>query len=264
MDQIKIGTISFIQFDQFIYLQFLIAYPEVDQFVSQLLGQTFTQISRRGKFLNFNFESGDRLSVHLRMTGQVLVMPNTLLVEKHTHVIFTLTGNRQLRYIDTRRFGKLWYIKADEADTVTGQGNLGLEPDDPGLTAEYLMKQLKRWRLTIKEALLEQSIVAGIGNIYASEILFAAGIYPGTPCCDLTESQWSILAEKIPVVIAWAIDKNQVTPQEYLLSQGKEYRNTPYLRVYNRSGQPCLTCQTPIECITLGKRSSYYCPACQK
>ena len=110
----------------------------------------------------------------------------------------------------------------------------------------------------------DQSIVAGIGNIYSDEILFAAHVYPEKLCTLLTDEEWDCLAKTIPEIIAWGIDLEDLTPAEYLAGGGKEYRNAEYLRAYGREGTPCARCGTIMERIKVGGRSSCYCPACQK
>ena len=214
----------------------IVAYPEAEAFEKLLTGQMVKGISRRGKFLTVHFESGDRMTLHLRMTG----------------------------HVDVRRFGRFWYLKACEPDIVTGREQLGLEPLDDALTADYLKIRLGGRRKAIKEMLHDQSIVAGIGNIYSDEVLFAAGIYPGTKCDALSDADWQCLAIKISTIILWGIETNQTTPEEYLAGKGKEYRNTPVLRVYGRAGRPCTTCGQTIEKATIGGRTSCYCPNCQR
>lgn len=166
----------------------IIAYPDIETFAAMLTGKTITNMSRKGKFLTIHFESGDKLALHLRMTGQLLVMAKDTPVEKHTHLFIYLESGNQLRYIDVRPFGRFWYIKKDETDAITGQDKLGLEPLD-----EKLGKKKK----SIKEMLYDQSIIAGIGNIYSDEILYAAGIYPETKCIDMDDEEWDRLAKKI-------------------------------------------------------------------
>lgn len=242
----------------------IIAYPEEGGFVQSLTGQTVKNMTRRGKFLTVHFESGDRLVLHLRMTGQLLVTPATYPEEKHTHLIAELSGGNQIRYIDVRRFGRFWFLKTDEKDTVTGQDKLGVEPLEDGLTADYLQERMGKRKKSMNEMLHDQSIVAGIGNIYSDEILYAAGIYPEEKCADLGSDDGNRLAEAIKEIIAWGIDTNEMTPEEYLEGRGKEYRNMPHLRVYGREAQPCNRCGQAIERIVIGGRSSYYCPVCQR
>lgn len=203
-------------------------------------------MSRRGKFLTIHFENNDSLTLHLRMTGQLLVTPPDYPEEKHTHLVAGLSDGMEIRYIDVRRFGRFWYLKADEADTVTGRSKLG-----------------KR-KKPIKEMLLDQSIVTGIGNIYSDEILFSACIYPETKCSYMTAEQWERLAKAIPHTLLWGIEANKMTAEEYLAGMGKEYRNTPFLKAYGHEGKPCPNCGSLFERITIGGRSSCFCPKCQK
>lgn len=243
----------------------VIAFPEdPDCFVDRLQGRTISFLSRRGKFLNIHLENGDRLSLHLRMTGELTVTPASEPLEKHTHVVFQLSDGTELRYTDVRRFGRFWLLSKDESDMVTGQEKLGLEPDDPALTGEYLESRLGNRKKAVKEMLLDQTVVAGIGNIYSDEILFVAGIYPAAPCNSLSEGDWEKLAEKIPEIILWGIETDALTPEEYLQGKGREYRNESSFRMYGREGQPCVRCGTTIRKIRVGGRSSCYCPVCQR
>ncbi len=210
----------------------IIACPETETFVASITGNTFTSMSRRGKFLIFNFDNGNRLVLHLRMTGQLLVTPPDYQEEKHTHLIAELSDKNQIRYIDVRRFGRFWYLTDGESVSVTGMDKLGIEPDNKLLTDDYLKSKLGKRKKAIKEMLLDQSIIAGIGNIYSDEILYASRIYPKKPCNILADDEWQRLALQIPKIIGWAIKANEITSEEYLEGKGKEYRNTPYLKVY--------------------------------
>lgn len=242
----------------------VIAHPDAAAFAERFTDQTVRRMSRRGKFLTIHFENDDRMIIHLRMTGQLLITPADYPDEKHTHLIADLSGGRQIRYIDVRRFGRFWYLLKDEVDTFTGQDKLGLEPTDEAMTADYLKARLGGRKKSIKEMLHDQSVVAGIGNIYSDEILFEAELYPEEKCADLTIGDWNQLTAKIKEVIAWGVTANGMTPEEYLAGAGKEYRNIPDLRVYRREGQPCSRCGAVIERIVIGGRSSCYCPTCQR
>lgn len=241
----------------------VIAYPAENDFVQRLSGQTIKSMSRRGKYLSVDFENGDRLFLHLRMTGQLLVTPADYDIEKHTHMLINLSSGEQIRYIDVRRFGRFWYLKDGEDISITGIDKLGLEPTSKNLTDEYLKDRLRTKNKPIKEMLHDQSVVAGIGNIYSDEILFASGIYPEKKCSNLTDNDWKKLAEKIPEIIKWGIEKNKMTAEEYLEGKGKEYRNTPHLRVYGHAGKACPNCGTTFEKITVGGRTSIFCSRCQ-
>lgn len=242
----------------------IIAYPAAEQFADRLSGQRFSGLDRRGKFLIFQLETGDRLFLHLRMTGQLLVTPKEFPSEKHTHLVLHLDNGTQLRYIDVRRFGRFWYIGKEESESITGIDKLGLEPFDEQLTAEYLKSKLSRKKKPIKEMLHDQSVVAGIGNIYSDEILYLCGIYPETKCTDLTNADWEKLSRIIPQELSLAIKENEMSAEEYLAGKGKEYLNTPFLKSYGHEGMPCPICGSIFERITVGGRSSCYCPKCQK
>lgn len=241
----------------------IIAHPSPEAFRQVVSGARIKGMGRRGKFLLVLLENGCTVIVHLRMTGQLLVAPPDLPKEKHTHVIIGMDDGMELRYVDARRFGRFWLIGDGEQDTYSGISRLGPEPFDPDLNSAYLQQKLKNRRRSIKECLLDQSVVAGIGNIYGDEILFAAGIYPGCPACSLTGAQWDKLTAAIPEILKKGIEDNHMTAEEYLAGQGKEYRNESFFQVYGHGGDPCPRCKMPLEHMMLAGRSSCYCPRCQ-
>ena len=242
----------------------VVAHPSADEFCTRITGQFFTEINRRGKFLILCLSSGDKVVLHLRMTGCLLVTPADYPEEKHTYLVFHLSGGRELRFSDTRRFGRFWLLRQGEADTYTGMEKLGAEPFDPGFSGEYLSARLGKRKKAIKECLLDQSVIAGIGNIYSDEILFAARIHPERPANTLTTEKWNRLASVIPERLAFFVEKNKTTPEEYLAAKGQDYRNTPFLQVYGHGGEPCPVCGETLCRTVIGGRSSVYCPACQK
>lgn len=248
----------------FIHQPAVIAHPAAEEFRSQLIGQIISRMDRRGKFLVFLLDSGDRIILHLRMTGCLLLTSADLPEEPHTHLTFQLTGGRQLRYSDTRRFGRFWFLKKGETDTFSGIEKLGKEPFDPEFSSEYLMERLGKRKKAIKECLLEQKVIAGIGNIYSDEILFAARIHPARPASSLTLEEWQRLAAAIPERLSFFIAKNEISPEEYLSSKGKDYRNTPFLQVYGKEGSLCPLCGERLQRMVIGGRSSVFCPSCQK
>lgn len=242
----------------------VVAYPSADTFCRLLMGQTISHMSRRGKFLSIILDSSDCIILHLRMTGCLLVTPADYTEEKHTHIILSLSNETELRFSDTRRFGRFWLINKDETDIYSGIHKLGTEPFETALTADYLSLHLGTRKKTIKECLLEQTTVAGIGNIYADEILFAAGIYPARPANSLNYADWQRLAELIPERLTYFIEKNAISAEEYLKTKGQDYHNTPFLQVYGHEGKPCPFCQEPLCRMVIGGRSSVYCPSCQR
>lgn len=242
----------------------VVAYPSADEFCGLLKGQTIFGVERRGKFLMIRLSGGDRMILHLRMTGCLLLAPVGCPEEKHTHVVFYFDNGTELRFSDTRRFGRWWLLKNGEMDHYSGISRLGMEPLDQELTAEYLSACLGKRKKAIKECLLDQGVVAGIGNIYSDEILFAAGIFPARPAKSLNRREWERLAFAIPERISYFIEKNRTTPEDYWETKGRDYRNTPFLQVYGQAGKACPKCGETLCRIVVGGRSSVYCPACQQ
>lgn len=241
----------------------VIAHPYADEFCSRLTGQTFAGMKRRGKFLIFLFESGARAIVHLRMTGCLLLTPADFPEEKHTHLLFRLSSGEELRFSDTRRFGRFWLLQREEVDLYSGIEKLGKEPFDPAFSAEYLSDQLGKRKKAIKECLMEQSVIAGIGNIYSDEILYRARLSPARPANGLTAEEWERLAATIPECLAYFIGKNLVTAEELMKAKGRDYPNAPFLQVYGHDGEPCSNCGSTLCRAVIGGRGSVYCPQCQ-
>ncbi|WP_293353368.1 MULTISPECIES: DNA-formamidopyrimidine glycosylase [unclassified Microcoleus] len=206
------------------------------------------------------------LGVHLRMTGQLLWVNQSEALPKHTRVRLFLEGNQELRFVDQRTFGQMWYVpsQTEVSSTVTGLKLLGPEPFSDEFTTEYLAQKLHRRARPIKTALLDQSLVAGLGNIYADETLFLSGVMPTTLCADLTREQIDRIHTAIIQVLQQAIASGGTTFSNFLNVQGVNGNYGGVAWVYNRKGQPCRTCSTAIEKIKLAGRSTHYCPACQK
>lgn len=241
----------------------VIDYPTADEFCRLLTGQTVSHMTRRGKFLIIQLKSNDHIILHLRMTGCLLLTPADCPEEKHTHIIFGLSNGKELRFSDTRRFGRFWLIQNGEEDTYSGIEKLGIEPFDKQMTAGYLNARLGKRKKAIKECLLDQSIIAGIGNIYSDEILYAVGIYPARPANSINMEEWERLAAVIPERISYFIETNKITPEEYLETKGQDYRNTPFLQVYGQAEKTCPKCGKTLCRIVVGGRGSVYCPVCQ-
>ena len=243
----------------------VIAHPAEKIFRGALVGKTFADTARRGKFLIMNFTDGSRLVVHLRMTGCLLVTPPDYPAEPHTHVTIALTGGGELRFVDARRFGRMWLICKDEEDIYSGAGKLGLEPADAALTADVLKNAFGKRGLPLKTALLDQTVVAGIGNIYSDEICFAAGLRPDRAAKTLTDAEWEAVCEKIRAVIGDTVEvMNEVSADEYLRGKGHDYRRKPTFLVYGREGKPCVVCGATLVGKAIGGRSSCFCERCQK
>jgi formamidopyrimidine-DNA glycosylase len=205
------------------------------------------------------------LGVHLRMTGQLLWVNQSEPLPKHARVRLFLEGNQELRFVDQRTFGQMWYVppETEVSSVITGLKLLGPEPFSAEFSIEYFTKKLHRRARPIKTALLDQSLVAGLGNIYADETLFVAGVLPTTLCADLTSMQIGRIHSAIVQVLDKAIDSGGTTFSNFLNVQGVNGNYGGVAWVYNRKGQPCRTCSMPIERIKLAGRSTHFCPVCQ-
>jgi formamidopyrimidine-DNA glycosylase len=243
----------------------IIATPAPEAFIDQICGQTFVRFDRRGKFMLLGLQSGDTLIVHLRMTGHLRVHPATVAADKHTHVLLTLDNDERLHYQDPRKFGQLWLV----TDPQTVLAKLGPEPLSAAFTVAALAGRVAGRQASIKALLLDQEVVAGVGNIYADEALFGARIHPARPGGGLTTEELARLHEEIGQVLQRAIDAKGSSlgasqTQNYRRPGGEPGRYQVEHQVYQRAGQPCLRCGTPIKRIVLAQRSAHFCPHCQQ
>jgi formamidopyrimidine-DNA glycosylase len=238
-----------------------LAAPDRISFVERLLGRQITGLSRRGKYLLFELDSDDALIVHLRMTGRLEIVQDDspLRAGPHTRAWFDLSGSECLVFIDARKFGRIWLAR----DLGEVLGSLGPEPLDWEFNAARLAGRIRRRRVAVKAMLLDQAVVAGIGNIYADEALFLAGIHPLRPGASLSDDEIERLHEAIRQVLTEAIGQQGTTLRDYRPPYSPEgaYRNS--LRVYQQTNQPCPRCGTPIQRIRVTQRSSHFCPRCQ-
>lgn len=250
-----------------VLLQRSLAYPvSMAGFEQGITGKTISQWHRRGKYLLAELNDHSWLGVHLRMTGQLLWVQQDQDLQKHTRIRLFLGNNQELRFVDTRSFGKVWWIPEDIApETVmTGLKLLGVEPLSPEFTPEYLGKKLAKRQRAIKTILLDQAVVAGIGNIYADESLFKSGILPDRAGNQLTKTEIEALHRAIIEVLQTAIDKGGTTFSDFLNLLGVNGNYGGVAWVYRRTGQPCRVCGNMINRIKLGGRSTHFCPQCQK
>jgi len=242
----------------------VVAYPSAGEFATAIEGREVEALGRRGKFLTVALGDGATIVLHLRMTGHLLVVAADFPVQKHTHLVMHLSDGMEVRYIDPRRFGRFWYLAPGEEDAVTGIAKLGPEPLSTAFTGNYLKEKLGARGKTVKEMLHDQSVVAGIGNIYSDEILFRARIRPDTRCKDLSTRMWNRLACEARAAIEASVAVNAMTPEEYLEGMGEVFHNMKYVKVYGRAGKPCLRCGRTIRRAEIGGRGTYYCPNCQR
>ena len=243
------------------------AYPEPDQFIKRLKKKKILSIKRRGKFLIINLTENIQMIVHFRMTGTLLVASSEEMFrwERIRFFLKTPSGKKQvMSFADQRRFGRLWVFKREEDTALCGINKLGIEPFSKDLTGEYLQDKLGRRNTAIKSGLLDQGVVAGLGNIYSDELLYICGIRPDRRCCSLKKTEWECLAGKMPQLLRFMIEKNRITAEAYLEGRGMTYRNTPYLNVYGHEGESCPRCGTVLKKMKINGRTSVYCPLCQK
>ncbi len=243
-----------------------IAYPLSNkEFLVGLQKNTIANWQRQGKYLLAQLSNTSYLGVHLRMTGQLLWLHPTEPLHKHTRVRLFFGGDRELRFVDQRTFGQMWWVPKGKAiaSVITGLTKLGLDPFSPEFSVEYLVAKFKNSRRSIKSALLDQAIIAGIGNIYADEALFIAKVPPATLCTCLQIEQIKELKAAIIRVLEASIAAGGTTFSNFLNVQGTNGNYGGVAWVYNRTGNPCRICGTPIERIRLAGRSSHFCPQCQ-
>lgn len=249
-----------------------VAAPEsLHDFEQGLTKMAIASWQRRGKYLLAELEDTSAnlagwLGVHLRMTGQLLWLEQNSPLQKHTRVRFLFQNNQELRFVDTRTFGKVWYVapQKDVESVIKGLKKLGPEPFDQEFSLQYFTQQVTNRRRLIKTLLLDQSMVAGIGNIYADEALFQSGIRPDTIAAKLKAKQVKALHQAIIQVLQTSIDQGGTTFSDFLNLLGVSGNYGDSALVYGRKAQPCRICKTPIEKIKLGGRSSHFCPQCQR
>ena len=242
-----------------IYWDNIIAYPKVKEFKKQIQNQKINNILRRGKWLMFELDDYFLLS-HLRMEGKYFIRNKGDERNKHEHVVFLFDDNTELRYHDTRKFGKMYLIKKEEVYDVKPLKDLGKEPWDKTLTKEYLKEKLNK--KPIKTLLLDQSIIVGIGNIYVDEVLFQSKLHPETPGDKLKDKDLENIIKYTKITLEKAIELGGTTVKSYTSSEGVHGRFQNELLVHTK--EICPDCQTKITKITVGGRGTYFCPNCQK
>lgn len=239
--------------------------PEAEQFKKMLAGKTIEKIDRRGKYLLFRFSDNLTMVSHLRMEGKYDVQPAGNEITKHTHVVFHLSDGRDLRYTDTRKFGRMRLLTTGkESEVVTSLGKMGPEPTAETLTFDYMKTIFAKSRKAIKPLLLDQNEIAGIGNIYADETLWLSRINPLQPADTIPDFQIRQLRANIIKEISRAIEGHGTTVHSFSTAFGEAGEFQNHLMVYGRKGEPCLRCGTPIEKTKVAQRGTHYCPACQK
>ena len=237
-------------------------WPVTRRLEEAVTGQTIEDVRRRAKYLLIRTGSGT-LIMHLGMSGSLRIVNAIVPPEKHDHVDLVFRHYKTLRFTDPRRFGSLhWTTRPPEQHRLLRA--LGVEPLGPGLTGKYLYEQSRGRKLDVKQFIMNSHIVVGIGNIYASESLYMAGINPKRAAGRIGLEKYGLLAEVIKEVLNDSIIAGGTTLRDFVNDEGKPGYFKFHLNVYGKAGQPCISCHIPIREIRQGQRSTFYCPKCQR
>lgn len=232
--------------------------PTPSEFRDRLVGKAIEGVERRGKYLIFRLSGGEALILHLRMSGSLLLRsPHES--DGFVRTVFCLDSGQELRFSDVRKLGEIWLVH-DERDVV---GKLGPEPFDPAFTPEVMAQRISKRSTAIKSVLTDQTFVAGLGNIYADETLFEARIHPLTRAKELSYEEVERLHQAMRRVLSQATANRGTSISNYVDPSGQPGFNQYSLRLPRHEGEPCTVCNTPIQRLHLGGRSTYFCPKCQ-
>ncbi|MBI3301094.1 MAG: bifunctional DNA-formamidopyrimidine glycosylase/DNA-(apurinic or apyrimidinic site) lyase [Deltaproteobacteria bacterium] len=235
--------------------------PLAPDFVSALTGRAICQVGRRGKYLHLGLDNGQVWLVHLGMTGQLVVGKPDEASRPHDHILIVLGNGQCLRYNDTRRFGLMAVGSEEEIAALTG---LGVEPLSPAFSTRYFWIKAQGTQRAVKDLLMDQRVVAGIGNIYASELLFHAGVRPARIASTLSRPAAERIVKAAKAVLREAIRHRGSSISDYLDGEGQPGNFQERFHVYGREGEPCRVCATPIQREIRGGRSAFFCPTCQQ
>ena len=231
--------------------------PSLAEFYSRILGQKITGIGRRGKYLIFSLNSGESLIIHLKMSGSLLIGKDT--PPRYTRAVIHLDNGTSIFFRDPRKFGKMQLVK-DKSEILS---KLGHEPLEPDFTPQLFTQRLSKRKAPIKAVLIDQNFIAGIGNMYADEALFSAGIHPLRPANSLSSGEIRRLYQAIQGVLKTAIGNKGASVNTYFRPGGETGSAHFQFRVAHRGGKSCPVCGTVIERIPIRHRGSYFCPKCQ-
>jgi formamidopyrimidine-DNA glycosylase len=242
----------------------LVRHPDAELFKAGLRGRRVDSLTRRGKYILFGLDSRELFVVHLGMTGQLRYLAPETPLEPHTHLVLRLDDGNQLRYRDVRRFGRLLFGTEDELLSARRLPKLGPEPIDPDFTADELYRRLRGRRAPLKAMLLDQAVVAGVGNIYADESLYRARLRPDRPAGRLSKRSAGRLHGALREALELAISNRGSSVDDYRDGWGEKGRQQEELLVYGRGGQPCPNCGRPLALVRLAGRSTVFCRHCQR
>jgi formamidopyrimidine-DNA glycosylase len=232
-----------------------LAMPSPKKFKQQVSGQKIAGVARRAKYLIIQLEDYS-LMIHLRMSGDLLIRQGKIKPEKHDRLLLHLSNKQYLAFNDARKFGRVWLT--DQPEKILGK--LGPEPLEKDFTARWLFENLRGRRRQLKPLLLDQTFIAGLGNIYTDECLHIAKLHPLTLSNTVTQAQAAALHKAIRAVLKDGIKRNGASID--WVYRGGDYQH--HFRVYSREGQPCSVCKTEIQKLTVGQRGTHICPNCQR
>jgi formamidopyrimidine-DNA glycosylase len=233
--------------------------PSLEELRWRIHGRTILHVNRRAKYLVFTLSGGETLIIHLKMSGHLAVVGPETPPDKYTHTTFKLDNGQELRFRDTRKFGRV-YLVQEPAEIL---GHLGPEPLADSFTAAALQERLYSRKRVLKPLLLDQTFVAGIGNIYADEALYYAGLHPERRSDSLSTAEIEALHSAIQKVLKLGIEREGASIATYVKPDGSKGEMQNDTAVYDRESKPCYHCGTPIQRIKLGGRSTHFCPTCQ-
>ncbi len=237
--------------------------PSANVLEQLLPGKIIKNVGRKGKFLIFELSGGLMMVVHLRMTGMLLFTPSERL-KKFIRVEFTFSNARKMFFSDVRRFGRIWLYHKKDYQQKTGLYRLGIDPLNENLDLKLMESLYLKKKGILKNRLLDQSVVAGIGNIYADEICFRIGLHPASRTEKLNKKEVSALQEAINYCLREGVKHNGTTISDFVGTRGDAGKHQKYLQIYGRTGDPCYQCGTLIQKTRVAGRGTYYCVTCQK
>jgi formamidopyrimidine-DNA glycosylase len=234
-------------------------------FTSRLVGRKLTKVERRGKYVLLHLDSGDALVTHFGMSGQFQRGNGRVVIEPHTHVVLTFQQGGDLRFIDPRTFGEMFVTTADELGKVKELQHIAIDPLDQVFTWPTFQYLLAQRGAKMKQLLMDQKFISGLGNIYSDEVLFAAGLRYDRLSDTLSSQEVRRLYRAIQETVQDAIKMRGTTldDEAYVDLFGKPGEDQGELKVYGREGEPCRRCRTPIQTVKVSQRTSYFCPQCQ-
>ncbi len=240
-----------------------VGHPKPEEFAAALPGQRVESVGRRAKYIMIALSGGGQLVVHLRMTGRISIEPAATPRDPYTRLVLLLDNGDELRFADTRKFGRFYYVPAGEAMPLPSFATLGPEPLAEDFTALLLATRIATRKGNVKAALLDQRLVAGLGNIYVDEALFRARIHPRRTLQSLTPAEIERLYEAIVHVLRRAIGSGGTSFSDYRTTWGQLGGYQEELSVFRKTGAPCPRCGAPIERDVVAGRGTHYCPQCQ-